>query len=73
MTDLTTHVVIDEEEERMQHQPSQTPTDALSATDLARHLGQVSLESSPVLTPKEPRYARKFSLRDLEIQQTIGN
>ena len=40
--------------------------------DLARHLGQVSLDSSPVLTPKPTKFTRKFSLRELEIQQTIG-
>ena len=40
--------------------------------DLAHHLGQVSLESSPVLTAKTPKYTRKFSLREMEIQQTIG-
>lgn len=40
--------------------------------DLAHHLGQVSLDSSPVLTAKTPKFTRKFSLRELEIQQTIG-
>ena len=40
--------------------------------DLAHHLGQVSLDSSPVLTAKAPKYTRKFSLREMEIQQTIG-
>ena len=40
--------------------------------DLARHLGQVSLDSSPVLTPKPTKFTRKFSLREMEIQQTIG-
>ena len=43
-----------------------------AALDLAHHLGQVSLDSSPVLTAKTPKYSRKFSLRELEIQQTIG-
>ena len=77
MTDLTHE---EEEEERMQHQtvlPAQTSTttDSLAATELARHLGQVSLESSPILSgagSREARFTRKFSLRELEIQQTIG-
>lgn len=43
---------------------------AALAHDLVRQLGQFSLDSSPVLTAK--KYARKYSLRDLEIQQTIG-
>ncbi len=43
-----------------------------SALDLAHHLGQVSLDSSPVLTAKAQKFTRKYSLRDLEIQQTIG-
>lgn len=43
------------------------------ATDLAKHLGQVSLDSSsPVLSSREPRTAGKYSLRELEIMQTIG-
>ena len=77
MTDLTHE---EEEEERMQHQtvlPAQTSTttDSVAASELARHLGQVSLESSPILSgagSREARYTRKFSLRELEIQQTIG-
>ena len=68
MTDLSEE---GDEEEVMQHQ-SVNLSDSTTATDLARHLGQVSLESSPVLSHKETRYARKFSLRELEIQQTIG-
>ena len=41
--------------------------------DLARHLGQVSLDSSsPSLPSREQRSTTKFSLRDLEIMQTIG-
>ena len=67
MTDLSE----EGDEEVMQHQPVNL-SDSTTATDLARHLGQVSLESSPVLSHKETRYARKFSLRELEIQQTIG-
>lgn len=51
---------------------SQAPTAMASALDLAHHLGQVSLDSSPVLTAKSPKFARKYSLRELEIQQTIG-
>ena len=43
-----------------------------TATELAHHLGQVSLDSSPGLTPKVPKYTRKHSLKELEIQQTIG-
>lgn len=81
MTDLTHE---EEEEERMQHQTvlppaTSTTTDSMAASELARHLGQVSLESSPILSgagsragSREPRFARKFSLRELEIQQTIG-
>ena len=42
------------------------------AEALAHHLGQVSLDSSPVLTAKTPKFTRKYSLRELEIQQTIG-
>ena len=43
------------------------------ATALAIHLGKVQLtDSSPVLTTKPPKFTRKYSLRDLEIQQTIG-
>jgi hypothetical protein len=61
-----------DEEESMQHQPTPSTTDSISATELARHLGQVSLESSPILSAREPKFARKFSLRELEIQQTIG-
>ncbi len=47
-------------------------TAVASALDLAHHLGQVSLDSSPVLTAKSPKFTRKYSLRELEIQQTIG-
>ncbi len=43
-----------------------------SALDLAHHLGQVSLDSSPVLAAKAAKFTRKYSLRELEIQQTIG-
>ena len=43
------------------------------ATALAIHLGKVQLtDSNPVLTTKPPKFTRKYSLRDLEIQQTIG-
>ena len=52
--------------------PSDSPGPSSGAADLARHLGQVSLDSSPVLTPKPAKFTRKFSLRELEIQQTIG-
>ena len=49
------------------------PGPAGADLDLAHHLGQVSLiDSSPVLTTRTPKYTRKFSLRELEIQQTIG-
>ena len=50
---------------------SEPPGPSSGAADLAIHLGQVSLDSSPVL-PKPAKFARKFSLRELEIQQTIG-
>ena len=53
-----------------QHMSSAQPMAA--ALDLAHHLGQVTLDSSPVLTAKAPKFSRKFSLRELEIQQTIG-
>ena len=43
---------------------------AALAHDLVHQLGQFSLDSSPVLAPKTPQ--RKFTLRELEIQQTIG-
>ena len=68
MTDLTQT----DDEESMQHQPTHCTSESISATELARHLGQVSLESSPVLSAREPKFARKYSLRELEIQQTIG-
>lgn len=45
---------------------------AALAQDLVAQLGQFSLDSSPVLPTKAPKFARKFSLRELEIQQTIG-
>ena len=45
----------------------------MATDDLARHLGQVSLDSSsPSLPSREQRSATKFSLRELEIMQTIG-
>ena len=47
-------------------------SDSAGAEALVRHFGQVSLDSSPVLTAKTPKFARKYSLRELEIQQTIG-
>jgi len=47
--------------------------DGHEATALAIHLGKVQLtDSTPVLTTKPPKFTRKYSLRDLEIQQTIG-
>lgn len=45
---------------------------AALAHDLVHQLGQFSLDSSPVLTAKSSKYARKYALRELEIQQTIG-
>lgn len=45
---------------------------AALAHDLVHQLGQFSLDSSPVLASKSPKFARKYSLRELEIQQTIG-
>ena len=42
---------------------------AALAHDLVHQLGQFSLDSSPVITPK---VSKKFFLKDLEIQQTIG-
>lgn len=45
---------------------------AALAHDLVRQLGQFSLNSSPALTAKAPKFARKYALRELEIQQTIG-
>ena len=47
-------------------------TGAALARDLVHQLGQFSLDSSPVLAAKAPKFARKYSLRELEIQQTIG-
>ena len=44
-------------------------TGAAVAQDLVHQLGQFSLDSSPVLATKTPR---KYALRELEIQQTIG-
>lgn len=46
-------------------------TGAALAFDLVQQLGQVRLEPNPVLAAKS-KYARKYSLRELEIQQTIG-
>lgn len=43
---------------------------AALAHDLVQQLHEFSLESSPVAAAK--KFARKYSLRDLEIQQTIG-
>lgn len=43
-----------------------------AAAKLAQELGQFTLDSSPVLTAKTPKFTRKYSLRELEIQQTIG-
>ena len=44
-----------------------------AATHLAQKFGQsLNLDSSPVLTAKAPKFTRKYSLRELEIQQTIG-
>ena len=45
---------------------------AALAHDLVHQLGQFSLDSSPVLASKTPKFARKYTLRELEIQQTIG-
>ena len=45
---------------------------AALAHDLVHQLGQFSLDASPVLAAKAPKFARKYSLRELEIQQTIG-
>lgn len=45
---------------------------SVAGDELARTLGQVSLDSNPAMTPKPTKFARKFSLRELEIQQTIG-
>ena len=51
---------------------TEPPGPSSGAADLAIHLGQVSLDSSPAMTPKPAKFTRKFSLRELEIQQTIG-
>lgn len=45
---------------------------AALAHDLVHQLGQFTLDSSPVLAAKAPKFSRKYSLRELEIQQTIG-
>lgn len=45
---------------------------AALAFDLVQQLGQVRLEPSPALAAKSSKYTRKYSLRELEIQQTIG-
>lgn len=63
----------DDEEETMQHQPVSYSGAEITPTDLAKHLGQVSLDSSPVLAPREPKIQKKFNLRELEIQQTVGS
>ena len=69
MTDLT-----EEDDEKMQFQPPDmnSSSSLMSTAELAHHLGQVSLESSPVLSSRASRRTEKYSLRDLEIQQTIG-
>lgn len=45
---------------------------AALAHDLVHQLDKFSLDSSPVLSAKVPKFSRKYSLRELEIQQTIG-
>ena len=54
--------------------PTSAPeeTGATLAHDIVHQLGQFSLDSSPVMATKAPKFARKYSLRELEIQQTIG-
>ena len=47
-------------------------TEEGDAQPLMGAIARLSLDSSPALAPKEPRFARKFSLRELEIQQTVG-
>lgn len=51
---------------------SEEATGAALAHDLVHQLGQFSLDSSPVLASKVPKFARRYTLKDLEIQQTIG-
>jgi len=41
--------------------------------ELANHLGQVSLDASPILPAKVIKPARSYSLKQLEIMATIGN
>lgn len=55
--------------------PSSEPSssnDSSTANALAHHLGQVSLDSSPILGTKLSKPARNYSLRELEIMATIG-
>ena len=48
-------------------------TEEEGAQPLMGAIARLSLmDSSPAMAPKEPRFARKFSLRELEIQQTVG-
>ena len=52
--------------------PPSSSNDISTANALANHLGQVSLDSSPMLLPKLSKPARNYSLRELEILATIG-
>jgi len=52
--------------------PSSSSDNSMT-NELAHHLGQVSLDASPILPVKVIKPARNFSLRNLEIMATIGN
>ena len=47
-------------------------TEEGGAQPLMGAIARLSLDPIPSLASKEPRLARKFSLRELEIQQTVG-
>ena len=52
--------------------PPSSSNDISTANVLAHHLGQVTLDSSPMLPTKLSKPARNYSLRELEILATIG-
>ena len=52
--------------------PPSSSNDISEANALAHHLGQVTLDCSPMLSTKLSKPARNYSLRELEIMATIG-
>ena len=52
--------------------PPSSSNEISTPNALAHHLGQVSLDSSPMLPTRLSKPARNYSLRELEIMATIG-